>query len=422
MSLLSAPVLRSAETLARGAVRLAGLCVLLAAFAAGRCRTHYARHRENRLLAEGRFCAVDGCGGPASHTRYCQRHYERVRQHGDPGPAYRLTNPQGENCQADGCESPPVARRYCSAHYEALCQQKTCSVGGCDQPLVALALCRAHYSAHRRGHGHAERAIDRRCGCDLCRRYRQDNPDEWDRAQHTRHERERRRRRRVEAFTLTQRRLIVRRLRDGATPAEAAGDAGIPVRALWEYAVLIPRWGRAVDELLRQTRDPAITHGTEYAYKEKHCRCADCREWNRSRGEGDRARKLDLIHRESGPQGITVLNIASDREILAEIERLRVEVAALRQPEDAPDRGWLEIDELILGRTNKIQALAKIRELCGCGLREAVDLLDERHQTLRHLRPNGFAEDPDEQERDPLLLLSPDSQQVDNTNSDNRLA
>jgi Domain of unknown function (DUF4279) len=114
--------------------------------------------------------------------------------------------------------------------------------------------------------------------------------------------------------------------------------------------------------------------------------------------------KLDLIHREAGPQEITVLTIASDREILAEIERLRVEVAALRQPGDTPDRLWLEIDDLILGRATKIQALSKIRQLFSCDLHEATDLLEDRYQTLRRLRPNGFAEE------------------VDNSNSDKGLA
>jgi hypothetical protein len=104
------------------------------------------------------------------------------------------------------------------------------------------------------------------------------------------------------------------------------------------------------------------------------------------------SQKLDLIHREPGPQGITVLNIASDREILAEIERLQVEVATLKQPEDSPERRWLDIDELILGRNTKVQALAKIRELFACDLPGAVELLDQRYQALQHLRPNGFAD------------------------------
>ncbi|WP_326642291.1 DUF4279 domain-containing protein [Streptosporangium sp. NBC_01755] len=132
------------------------------------------------------------------------------------------------------------------------------------------------------------------------------------------------------------------------------------------------------------------------------------------------SRKLDVLRREPGPQEITVLSVPSDREILAEIERLRVEVAALRQPEDAPDRRWLEIDELILARTN-IQALQQIRTLFECTLHEAVGLLDERYQTLRHQRPNGFTEDSHEQERHPLLP-SPDRQQADKTDSDNGLA
>ncbi|REF00740.1 DUF4279 domain-containing protein [Thermomonospora umbrina] len=107
------------------------------------------------------------------------------------------------------------------------------------------------------------------------------------------------------------------------------------------------------------------------------------------------SQKLDLIHREPGPQGITVLTSASDREILAEIERLHVEIAALKQPQGSPERDWLEIDDLILGPNTTIQALAKIRELFACDLREAVDLLDQRHQTLQRLRPNGFTDNTD---------------------------
>jgi hypothetical protein len=105
------------------------------------------------------------------------------------------------------------------------------------------------------------------------------------------------------------------------------------------------------------------------------------------------SQKLDILHREPGPQGITVAGIASDREIIAEIERLRAEAAALRQPEGAANRRWLEIDELILARINH-QAIQAIRATFDCSLQEAAHLFDQRHQTLQHQRPNGFTQDP----------------------------
>jgi hypothetical protein len=54
------------------------------------------------------------------------------------------------------------------------------------------------------------------------------------------------------------------------------------------------------------------------------------------------------------------------------------------------DQKWAEIDPLILACTN-IHAIRLIREIFSCAIHPAVDLLDERHTLLRHIRPEDFA-------------------------------
>lgn len=88
-------------------------------------------------------------------------------------------------------------------------------------------------------------------------------------------------------------------------------------------------------------------------------------------------RELGILRQEPGPQGLTVLSVAPDKEIVAAVARLRAEIDALKQPSDGTDPRWSQIDYLILeGR--RIQALQRIRDEFGGGIHDALDLLNHR--------------------------------------------
>ncbi len=124
-------------------------------------------------------------------------------------------------------------------------------------------------------------------------------------------------------------------------------------------------------------------------------------ELNQTRTERDTARRelgdlrawvckeLGIIRRSPGPEGLTVLSVASDKEIIAAVVQLRAEVDALKQPSDGTDPCWSQIDYLILeGR--RIQALQRIRDEFGGGIHDALDLLNHRFLRLREDRPEDF--------------------------------
>lgn len=72
----------------------------------------------SHTMVRMRICAVDDCGKPVDARGYCQSHYRRLMNHGDPlgGKAKRPSGP----CEVEGCAEP--ARRWglCSAHSRAL--------------------------------------------------------------------------------------------------------------------------------------------------------------------------------------------------------------------------------------------------------------------------------------------------------------
>ncbi|MFD7983566.1 hypothetical protein ACFV4M_09315, partial [Kitasatospora indigofera] len=73
-------------------------------------------------------------------------------------------------------------------------------------------------------------------------------------------------------------------------------------------------------------------------------------ELNQTRTERDTARRelsdlrawlgkeLEVIRRSPGPEGLTVLSVAGDKEIVAAVVQLRAEVDALKQPSRRPLR------------------------------------------------------------------------------------
>ncbi|MCX5208147.1 hypothetical protein OG689_02285 [Kitasatospora sp. NBC_00240] len=100
--------------------------------------------------------------------------------------------------------------------------------------------------------------------------------------------------------------------------------------------------------------------------------------------------RLGILRKEAGPQGTTIVSVATDPEIVEEVQRLQDELATDREA----DRRWSAIDALIL-ENRRIHAIQSIRSEFGTSLRLAVDLLDERYIRLRRRQPDGFSEIPD---------------------------
>lgn len=67
----------------------------------------------------GRTCSISGCEKPAVGRGWCNLHWKRWKNHGDPMPDIPpLRTRQGESCIIDGCDKPPRARGWCGMHYE----------------------------------------------------------------------------------------------------------------------------------------------------------------------------------------------------------------------------------------------------------------------------------------------------------------
>lgn len=65
----------------------------------------------NNKILQKRLCGVDGCGGNYYCNNFCQKHYSRVKRHGDPN----ITKFK-EKCTVNGCDKKHYAKGLCQMH------------------------------------------------------------------------------------------------------------------------------------------------------------------------------------------------------------------------------------------------------------------------------------------------------------------
>lgn len=63
-------------------------------------------------------CSVDGCDDPQRCKGFCNRHYKRWRQDGDPGEPEPRRQRRDKICTIDGCEQAHHARGWCRKHLQ----------------------------------------------------------------------------------------------------------------------------------------------------------------------------------------------------------------------------------------------------------------------------------------------------------------
>lgn len=81
---------------------------------------HYQRWRRNgdpEALFTQKKCSVSNCNSLSRSGGMCDKHYRRMKAHGDP--SIRLTMEAGI-CNEDGCEARTFGRGKCQRHYYAV--------------------------------------------------------------------------------------------------------------------------------------------------------------------------------------------------------------------------------------------------------------------------------------------------------------
>jgi 5-methylcytosine-specific restriction endonuclease McrA len=143
-----------------------------------------------------RTCSIDGCETKHFGRGWCQKHYLRWRNHGDP---LRERPPREKPCKVDGCDGiagkPGTARGWCASHYQrwqkwgdplgerALVNVGSCAIDGCDKPAKSMGWCVTHYSRyHRKGdplHRLAGEVVDGKRICPTCGEDKPRTPEFW---------------------------------------------------------------------------------------------------------------------------------------------------------------------------------------------------------------------------------------------------
>lgn len=99
-------------------------------------------------------CSVDACDLPVAKKGMCNKHYIRLRRHGDPNVCRKAFAPEDGLCTVEGCELPWLSRGYCKGHYERFMKYgdplgsapkvTACLVNGCDNAHKGRGYCVKH--------------------------------------------------------------------------------------------------------------------------------------------------------------------------------------------------------------------------------------------------------------------------------------
>jgi len=106
-----------------------------------------------------KVCSIEGCEEKFYGKTYCRRHYDKLRNYGDPlaGSDWDGKSFLAEICSIDSCNKKTQARGWCAAHYRkwekygdplhtASLTKSICSIDGCEKVQIARGWCNLHYS------------------------------------------------------------------------------------------------------------------------------------------------------------------------------------------------------------------------------------------------------------------------------------
>lgn len=106
-----------------------------------------------------RTCSIDECDNRPVARGWCNKHWTRWRNHGDP----HVTKPRVRGtCTVDDCNRTTAAHGYCTLHYQRWHRHGdpltvidrsagTCSFDDCDRKHYANGLCHSHWKQVNRG-------------------------------------------------------------------------------------------------------------------------------------------------------------------------------------------------------------------------------------------------------------------------------
>lgn len=102
-------------------------------------------------------CSIAECEDRATSKGFCDKHYTRLKRHGDPTKVVL----RSRKCSIDGCNRKHHAKSFCKKHYvkflyfgdptygrehtENFYRNRLCSIEDCGLKHFARGLCNKHY-------------------------------------------------------------------------------------------------------------------------------------------------------------------------------------------------------------------------------------------------------------------------------------